>query len=158
MELSKKQKKKFRNIFFHFWNLNQILKVLEESMTVIAYVFWELQTAKYVFRWMSKKPRFRTPFPSQHAKGSERLLKSAWQHFHLIFSSIWGKLSWKMSLLVIFQILKLFVKTLAVNDKYSLRNGENLPHPVQIQLSKKQENFSEFFAPFLKSKSIIKIL
>ena len=39
------------------------------------------------------------------------------------------------------------------DDKYSLRNSENLWQPIQNQLSKKQLTFSEFFVSFLKSKS-----
>ena len=54
-------------------------------MTPIAYVFKKLQTAKNVVKSMSKKHRFRTPFYSQDLKGSQALLKSAWQHFHRIF-------------------------------------------------------------------------
>ena len=50
---------------------------------------------------ISETPRFRTPFDNQHANSSQTLLKSAWQHFYHIFSSLWVKLSWKMSLLVI---------------------------------------------------------
>ena len=34
---------------------------------------------------MPKKPRVRTLMGSQHAKGSETLLKSAWQYFSRIF-------------------------------------------------------------------------
>ena len=45
---------------------------------------------------MSKKPRFRTPFHSEHAKGSQKLVKSAWQHFYPIFSSLRQKLSLKI--------------------------------------------------------------
>ena len=36
-------------------------------------------------------------------------------------------------------------------DKYSLRNRDNLQQPFQMQLSQKQEIFSEFFFAFLKS-------
>ena len=39
-------------------------------MTLIAYVFPNLETAKEVVNLMSKKPRFRTPFDSQQAEGS----------------------------------------------------------------------------------------
>ena len=56
-----------------------------------------------------------------------------------------------MSLLVIHKILTLFVKTLAVNDKHYLLNRDNLPQPIQMQLSQKQKTFSEFFFAFLKS-------
>ena len=42
-----------------------------------------------------------------------------------------------MSLLVICKTLRLFVNTLTVDDKYSVRNIENLPQPIQMELSKK---------------------
>ena len=37
-------------------------------MTLIAYIFSKLQTAKDVVRQMSKKPCSKTPFGSQHAQ------------------------------------------------------------------------------------------
>ena len=58
-----------------------------------------------------------------------------------------------MSLLVIGQILGLFVNTLTPDDKYSLRNSEFLLQPIEMQLSKKQKTFSQFFANFLKITS-----
>ena len=36
-------------------------------------------------------------------------------------------------------------------DKYSLRNRDNLRQPFQMQLSQKQEIFSQFVFAFLKS-------
>ena len=54
---------------------------------------------------------------------------------------------------MISEILGLFVNTLTAHDKYSLQNKENLPRQSQMQLSKKQKTFSEFFAPFLRSIS-----
>ena len=54
-----------------------------------------------------------------------------------------------MSLLVTFEILGMFVKLMTVDDKYCLCNSENLPQPIQRQLSKKRETFSQFFAAFL---------
>ena len=42
-----------------------------------------------------------------------------------------------MSLLVLSEIFRLFIHTFKANDKYSLPNGENLPQPIQMQLSKK---------------------
>ena len=56
---------------------------------------------------MPKKSRFGTPFYRQHAKESQRLLKSARQHFSHVFLSLWKKWSWKMSLSVISEILGL---------------------------------------------------
>ena len=87
---------------------------------------------------MSKKPRFRTPFDSQHVKGSQALVKSAWRNFYQISSSLWAKLTWKMSLLVICKILGHFVNTMTADTKYSLPNSENLLESIPIQLSKKR--------------------
>ena len=63
-----------------------------------------------------------------------------------------GEFSWKMSLLVIYEILALFVNTLTAIDNYSLPISENLLQPVQMQLFKNQY-FFRFFAAFLKSTS-----
>ena len=59
----------------------------------------------------------------------------------------------KMSPLVICEILELFVNTLTADDKYSLRNIENLWQPIQIQLSQRQKKFPQSFAAFLKLTS-----
>ena len=45
-------------------------------MIVIATLLWKLQAVKDLGRQLSKKDRFRTPFDSQHVKGSETLVKS----------------------------------------------------------------------------------
>ena len=42
-----------------------------------------------------------------------------------------------MSVLVIFEIFELFANTLTPDQKYFLRNGQNLPQPIQMQWSKK---------------------
>ena len=59
-----------------------------------------------------------------------------------------------MSLLVICQILRHFANTLIADDKYSLCNNELLYQPIQIQLSKKQKTFLNFFATFIRFPSI----
>ena len=58
---------------------------------------------------------------------------------------------WKKSLLVMQKILRLFVNTLTVNDKHYVINRDNLPQPIQMELSQKQKLFSQFFFAFLKS-------
>ena len=45
----------------------------------------------------------------------------------------------------------MFVNTLTADDKYSLRNRDNLTPPIRMQLSQEQEAFSEFFLVFSKS-------
>ena len=61
-----------------------------------------------------------------------------------------------MSLLVTCEILGLFFNTLTVNDRYSFRNSRNLPQPIQIQLSKKQKVFSQFFLNLYQILNILK--
>ena len=56
-----------------------------------------------------------------------------------------------MWLLVISEILALFFQIVTADHKYSLWNTKNLQHPIQIQLSKKQKVFFEYFTSFLKS-------
>ena len=43
------------------------------------------------------------------------------------------------------KILRLLVNRLAVNDKHFLVNGDNLTQPIEMELSQKEETFSEFF-------------
>ena len=52
---------------------------------------------------------------------------------------------------VLCKILRLFVNTLTADDKYSLRNRDNLTLRIQILLSQKQKTFSLFLAAFLIS-------
>ena len=52
---------------------------------------------------------------------------------------------------MIHKILRLLLNTLTVNDKHFLLNRKNLKQPIQMQLSEKRKNFSEFFFAFLKS-------
>ena len=49
------------------------------------------------------------------------------------------------------QILRLFIETLTVNDKYSLLNKDNLTQPIQMPLSQKQKNVSKIFLYIFKN-------
>ena len=53
------------------------LKNFLKKKILTANLFPKLQTVKDLFRPLSKKRRFRTPFHSQHVKGSQTLMKSA---------------------------------------------------------------------------------
>ena len=59
-------------------------------------------------------------------------------------------MSWKKSPSVSYEILRLFVNALTVDDKYSGSNMQNLPQQFQTPLSEKQKTFSGFFIAFLK--------
>ena len=49
------------------------------------------------------------------------------------------------------KILRLFVNPLTVNEKHYVLNTDNLTLPIQMQLSQKQKNYSQFFFKFFKS-------
>ena len=53
-------------------------------------------------------------------------------------------------MLVLCNFLRLLVKTLTDDEKYSLLYRENLTQPIQILLSQKRKTFSEFSFSFLK--------
>ena len=54
-------------------------------------------------------------------------------------------------MLVLCKFLRLLVKILTDDEKYSLLYRENLTQPIQILLSQKQKTSSQFFSAFLKS-------
>ena len=54
-------------------------------------------------------------------------------------------------MLVLCKFLRLLVKTLTDDEKYSLLYRDNLMEPIQILLSEKRKTFSEFFSAFFKS-------
>ena len=130
-----KNEKHFLNFLFHFCNLHQIRNILKEKMILVANVFSKLEIVKKLDRILSNKRRFKKRFDSQLFKVSQILSESAWDHFYHIFSSFWAKLIWKMSPLVIGEILVVFVDTLTAEGKYPVKDWENLPLPVQMQLS-----------------------
>ena len=54
---------------------------------------------------------------------------------------------------MICKISELFFNTLTADEKYTLLNRDELTQPTQMQLSRKQKLFSQFFSVFLKSTS-----
>ena len=122
-------------------------------MTLIADVFPKLRTQKNLVRSMPKKSRFKGSFKKQHGKCAQTLLKFAWQNLYHIYWSLWRQLIFKKFLLVICKISRLFPNTLSADGKYSLLNRDNLTQPIQMQLSRKQKTFSEYFWSFLKCSS-----
>ena len=98
---------------------------------------------------MSNNTRFRIPFDSQYVKVFQTLMKSTPQYFYPIILSLWEKVSWKVPLIVIFQILRMLLNTLTADDKYSLRNRRKLPQAIEKKLSKKEKAF--FYVAILKT-------
>ena len=62
----------------------------------------------------------------------------------------------KISLLLKFDMLGVFVNTLNADDKYPVRECENLLLPIQRQLSSKGKIYSTYFVRFLESSSNFK--
>ena len=151
-----KKEKLFLNILFYFRNLRLILNILKNKMLVLATAFRELRPVKNFVRSLSKKRSFSTGFDSQHVKASQILAKSPWECFYHVFSLFSGKLIWKMSLLVLGEILGVFVNTLHADDKYAVQDCQNWPLPIRMQFSGKRKTFSQSFAKFLISPSNFK--
>ena len=75
---------------------------------------------------------------------------SARHHYYPLFSSLRGKLSWKKSPSVLYEILRLFLNALTADDKYSGSNMLNLLQQFQTPLYDKIKTFSWFFIAFLE--------
>ena len=54
-------------------------------MIVIATLLQNFQVVEGLVKLLSKKLYFRTPFESQHVRGSQSRVKSASENFHRIF-------------------------------------------------------------------------
>ena len=50
-----------------------------------------------------------------------------------------------------YKIVRLIVNALTADDKHYLLNRDNLRQPIEMQLSQKQKNFSEFFFCIFKN-------
>ena len=98
----------------------------------------------------SRRAYFRTPFGNQRVNGFQTPLKVATHNYYPFFPWISGKLSWKKTVLLWLNILRLFVNTLTADDKYSCRNKQNFLQQLQTLLSEKRKTFSGFFIEILK--------
>ena len=127
-----KNRKFFLKFLFHLWNLHQILNIFEKKMIVIANAFPKLQTVKHLVKELSWKRCFRTSFDSRHVNGCQMLVKYGWEHFFHIFYHSEGK--WFAKYLPCWT-LNSYVCLLTADDKYPVRDCENLQFPIQMQLS-----------------------
>ena len=128
-------RKLFCQFLFRFKESEFYLKHFPKRKFVIANVFPKYQTIKNLFRQLSKNCRFRTSFDGQHVKGFQLLLKLAWEHFYHIFPSLGGKIIWKIPPLLKFEIIGMFVNTMTLDYKSPVLDCEDLPFPIQMQLS-----------------------
>ena len=102
---SVKQKKHFLGFLFHWWNLHQISNILKKKKIVIANVSPKLATVQGLVTPLTIQRRLKTSFDSQHVKRYQTLVKSWWEHFYHIFSSLWAEIIWKISPWLKFEII-----------------------------------------------------
>ena len=130
---------KTKNIFWVFYSIYGIsikfLNIFKKKKIVISNVFSKLATVQGSVTPLTIQRRLKTSFDSQDVKRFQTLVKSSWEHFYHIFSSLWGEMIWKISPWLKFEIIGLFVNTWIADYKYPVPDCENLPFPIQIQLS-----------------------
>ena len=140
------------NLLYNLWNLHRILNIFKKKMIVIANLFPKVQTVKNLVKALSWKRGFRTSFDSRHVDGCQTLVISAWEHFSHIFWSLWGEMVCKISPLLKFETLWVFVNTLTADDKCPVWDCENLQFRIQMQLYQKEKTFYQLFVSFTKRR------
>ena len=130
------------------------MTIWKKEMTLITFSFPKLRTPKTWLDKCLKSPVSDDRFTSKMANVPMHRWSLHHSTFIIFIDHIhWSlpiQLSWKKSLLLTFKALGLLVNTMLADEKYPVLNRDNLTIPIQIQLSQKQENFSQFFSAFLK--------
>ena len=143
----------FSNILFNFWSLHQVLNILKQGCTSYFLYF-----GSYIL-WKGCLPkRINSPVSENHStanmlEGPKRLWNLHEVSFIKLCCISEGDWLRKSLLLMIFELLRLFVKTLTGDNKYSLCDIWNLQDLIQIHLSKKVKTFCWIFPRLLKSTS-----
>ena len=130
-----KIKKHFLGFLFHLSNLHQILNISKKNKIVIGNVFPKLATVQGLFTPLTIQRRLKTSFECQHVKRFQTLVKSSWEYFYHIFSSLWREMIWEITPWLKFEIIGLFANTWTADYEHPLTDCENLPFPIQILLS-----------------------
>ena len=116
-------------ISIKFWTFPKKKKIVRAN------VFPILATVQGLVTPLTIQRRPKTSFDSQHVKQFQTLVKSSWEHFYHIFSSLWGEIIWKTSPWFKFGIIGSFANTSTAHYKYLVPDFENLTFPIQIQIS-----------------------
>ena len=130
---------KTKNIFSVFYSIYgmsiKCSRFSKKKKILIANVFPKLATVQGLVTQLINQRPVKTSFDSEHVKRFQTLVKFSWGHFYHIFSSLWGEMIWKISPWLKFHIMGLFVTAWTANYKYPVPDCENLPFPIQVQLS-----------------------
>ena len=130
-----KKRKHFLGFLFHLWNLHHISNIFKKKKIVIANVYPKLGTVQGLVTPLTIQRRLKTTFDSQHVKRFQTLVKSSWEHFYQIFSSLWGEMIWKLSTWLKFRIIGTFANTWTADYKYPVPDCESLTFPIRVKLS-----------------------
>ena len=129
---------KTKNIFWTFYSIYGICIKFEtfpkKKKIVIANVFPKVATVQGLVTPLTIQRGLKSSFDSQHVKRFQTLVKSLWEHFYHISSSLWGEIIRKTSPWRKFGIMGLFLNTWTADHKYPVPDCENLPFPIPIQL------------------------
>ena len=125
-----KNKKHFIKFLFRWWNLHQIFQHFRKKDDRDSWCISEITECQNVVRPLSKKRRFRTSFDSQLVKGFQTFVKWAWEHFCHIFLLLWSEITWKISPLLDFEILGVFVNTLTAEENCPFGDYGDLQFPA----------------------------
>ena len=128
------KQKSFSRFFIPFMESPSNFEHFRKKKILIANVFPKLMTVQGLVTPLSIQRRLKTFFDHQHVKRSQTLVKSSWDDFYHIFSSLWGEIIWKTSPSLKFRIIGLFVNTLTADYEYPVPDCENLLLPIQIML------------------------
>ena len=124
------------SVFYSIYGISITFRTFsKKKKIVIANVFPKLATVQGLVTPLTIQLRLKTSFDSQHVKRFQTLLKSSWEHFYHIFRSLWGEIIWNIFTWLKFDIIGLFANTWTADYKYPVPDCENLPFPIQVQLS-----------------------
>ena len=131
----------FSPFFFPFLECSSYIKHFKKKVIVIANVFPKLQTVKF---WLDRSLNSvvsEDPSTFNMLKSPKHLWNLHESTFIIFFSHSEDKRIPKISPLLKFEILRLFLKTLAADDTYAVWVYADLQFPIQMQLSEKRETF-----------------
>ena len=127
-------------------------------MIGIANVFPKLQTVKILVRALSKNHHFRKRFDSQHVKVSQILAKSPWERFYHVFWSFWEKLIWKISPVLLGEILPIFLTHWLPRVRILLKIGRICHSQFKYHSLKKEKLFFKFLFHLWTLYQVLNIL
>ena len=113
-------------------------------MILRASVFAKLDTVKTSLDYSPKSAISEHAFTVNMWKRSKYLAYLHESTFSMFFHHYQCKLFWKISPLVLGEVLVVFVNRLTADGKYPVQDCENLQLPIQMQLSQKRKIFSIF--------------